>query len=168
MKFRVTRRALEIVPESEVDEAYIEDTLGLRRDCDAILLVRKNALGLMSLGHLTTSTYGAAFVEVSPELRTKIRDGKTPMEKNDMLSASDLSPQHFHINEVMQWFKHDHLPEHLQEVVRPIAELAQLMVTMVDEDHGGPELTKGLAKLLEAKDCFVRSAIRAERIKSTK
>lgn len=49
------------------------------------------------------------------------------------------------------------LPEHLYVIAGKCHELAFGMV------HGrladGPELTTGLRKLLEAKDCFVRQAI---------
>jgi len=57
--------------------------------------------------------------------------------------------------QVLQWFEHDHLPVHLQEVVKPIEELATKLVEL----GTGPEMTTGLRKLLEAKDCFVRAAI---------
>lgn len=57
--------------------------------------------------------------------------------------------------QVLQWFESDHLPEHLQQVVKPIAELAEKLVNV----GTGPEMTVGLRKLLEAKDCFVRAAI---------
>ncbi len=53
-------------------------------------------------------------------------------------------------------FNFDHLPEHLQEVSKPCHDLA---ATMIDRLPDGPELTVGLRKLLEAKDCFVRAAI---------
>lgn len=39
---------------------------------------------------------------------------------------------------------------------RDCAELADRMVERLDD---GPELTAGLRKLLEAKDCFVRAAL---------
>ncbi len=45
----------------------------------------------------------------------------------------------------MKFFKCDHLPEKLQEVSKPIWDLA--------------EKSAGLRKLLEAKDCFVRSKL---------
>jgi hypothetical protein len=39
---------------SDQEEAYIEDTLGLKNDGDAILLVRKNAHGLSCPAYLET------------------------------------------------------------------------------------------------------------------
>jgi len=57
MKFVVGRRGISIIPEGEQDEAYIEDTLGLKRDQDAVLLVRQNAHGLSCMGNLTTAPF---------------------------------------------------------------------------------------------------------------
>lgn len=57
---------------------------------------------------------------------------------------------------IMRYFKYDHLPAHLQEVSKPIGELAKAMDAALPN---GPEKTTGLRKLLEAKDCFVRSAL---------
>jgi hypothetical protein len=57
---------------------------------------------------------------------------------------------------VLRYFEYKHLPPHLRAVSAPCAELA---VTMADMLPSGPELTVGLRKLLEAKDCFVRAAL---------
>jgi hypothetical protein len=58
---------------------------------------------------------------------------------------------------ILSHFAYAHLPSHLQEVSRPICELAQSIADNPDLD--GPEVTAGLRKLLEAKDCFVRAAL---------
>ena len=57
---------------------------------------------------------------------------------------------------IMKFFAYEHLPPHLREVSQPVAELAQKMAT---ELPPGPELSAGLRKLLEAKDCFVRAKL---------
>lgn len=57
---------------------------------------------------------------------------------------------------ILRHFRFEHLPEHLQAVSRPVGELAN---SMIDQLPDGPELTTGLRKLLEAKDCFVRAAL---------
>jgi hypothetical protein len=57
---------------------------------------------------------------------------------------------------LLDLFAFGHLPDHLQKVSMPLAALAAAMVTQLGE---GPELTTGLRKLLEAKDCFVRQAV---------
>lgn len=56
---------------------------------------------------------------------------------------------------ILQYFAYGHLPAHLQQVSQPFAELARSMA----EQFEGPELTAGLRKLLEAKDCMVRAAL---------
>lgn len=56
---------------------------------------------------------------------------------------------------ILKHFTFAHLPEHLQEISRPICELAHEMAAKLD----GPELTAGLRKLLEAKDALVRAKV---------
>lgn len=58
---------------------------------------------------------------------------------------------------ILEHFKYEHLPLNLQVVSRPVCELAHVMAETQGLD--GPELTAGLRKLLEAKDCFVRAAL---------
>jgi hypothetical protein len=61
------------------------------------------------------------------------------------------STQHF-----APLFAFAHLPENLRRTSMQCAELAQ---DMVDTLPDGPELSAGLRKLLEAKDCFVRAGL---------
>ena len=56
---------------------------------------------------------------------------------------------------ILKHFEFGHLPERLQRVSRPFRSLAYQMAEELD----GPELTAGLRKLLEAKDCMVRAAL---------
>jgi len=49
-------------------------------------------------------------------------------------------------------FNYDHLIGHAQAISRVCHDTAQ---EMIDELHDGPELTSGLRKLWEAKNCFV-------------
>lgn len=60
------------------------------------------------------------------------------------------------IEHILQFFKFDHLPENLQKVSKPFADLAQMMATTLP---GNAETTAGLRKLLEAKDCAVRAVL---------
>lgn len=62
------------------------------------------------------------------------------------------------MTQIMKYFQFDHLPQDLQSVSKPIAELAIAMDTTLPD---GPEKSAGLRKLLEAKDCFVRSKLDA-------
>lgn len=54
----------------------------------------------------------------------------------------------------IQFFEYEHLPVQLQAVSKPMSELAHFME---DTLPNGPEKSAGMRKLLEAKDCFVRS-----------
>jgi hypothetical protein len=53
-------------------------------------------------------------------------------------------------------FEYAHLPEHLQVISEPFANLARHMLLQLQD---GPELSAGLRKLVEAKDCAVRQAV---------
>lgn len=57
---------------------------------------------------------------------------------------------------IVRYFAWAHLPDHLKAISMPMAYSA---LGMVDCLNDGPELTAGLRKLLEAKDCFVRAAL---------
>lgn len=57
---------------------------------------------------------------------------------------------------IMKYFAYEHLPPKLQEVSKPIGELAK---QMDDSLPDGAEKSAGLRKLLEAKDCLVRALL---------
>lgn len=59
---------------------------------------------------------------------------------------------------IARFFSSGHLPAHLRPTAQACEVLAGQMIAALPE---GPELTAGLRKLLEAKDCFVRSALTA-------
>jgi len=63
---------------------------------------------------------------------------------------------HPSVEAILQYFEYRHLPVALQAVSRPVAELAQHMAETLPQNA---ELTTGLRKLLEAKDCLVRAAL---------
>lgn len=56
---------------------------------------------------------------------------------------------------LLQLFKFEHLPPHLQETSKKFAEVAAYIDTL----PSNPETTTALRKLLEAKDCAVRSLL---------
>lgn len=58
-----------------------------------------------------------------------------------------------------RFFEYEHLPAYLQDFSRPCHDLAALMIDTIPDN---PELTVGLRKLMEAKDCFVRAALDAK------
>jgi ferritin-like protein len=57
---------------------------------------------------------------------------------------------------LLQFFKYEHLPNHLQDVSKPFAYLAGIVDEVLPEN---PEKTMAMRKILEAKDCAVRSAL---------
>lgn len=59
-------------------------------------------------------------------------------------------------NPIMKYFEYSHLPDHLQDISKPIGELAKEMDRKLPD---GPEKSAGLRKLLEAKDCMVRAKL---------
>jgi hypothetical protein len=71
-------------------------------------------------------------------------------------------PGHPAISELLQYFEFKHLPPHLAKVSEWCHDLAHKVACGDSTIAEGPELTAGLRKLLEAKDCFVRAAIRVE------
>lgn len=64
--------------------------------------------------------------------------------------------RHPSVAQLLKQFAWEHLPHHLQEVSRPLGETALHMVDILSD---GPELSTGLRKLLEAKDCLVRARL---------
>ena len=57
---------------------------------------------------------------------------------------------------LLQFFKYEHLPEKLKAKSKPFADLADILIDTLPEN---PESTTALRKLLEAKDCAVRSML---------
>ena len=63
---------------------------------------------------------------------------------------------------ILEWFSYDHLPEGNIQYVSSL--FTQLAYTLSNGfSISDPELTMGLRKLLEAKDCFVRVAVKEQR-----
>lgn len=59
------------------------------------------------------------------------------------------------IQHVLQFFKYEHLPPHLQGVSKPFSDLANQLA----EGPANPETTVALRKLLESKDAAVRAVV---------
>ena len=57
---------------------------------------------------------------------------------------------------IIKYFAYQHLPAHLQEVSKPIGDLATLMDESLPD---GAEKSACLRKLLEAKDALVRAKL---------
>lgn len=85
----------------------------------------------------------------------KNEDDLTGTEYLRHLAAS----RHESVRQVVQWFDWGHLPEGLPRDTSGSVGLTAS--DMLESLPDSPELTAGLRKLLEAKDCFVRAAIAA-------
>lgn len=59
----------------------------------------------------------------------------------------------------IKFFQYKHLPKKLQEISKPVCDLANQMEDILPD---GPEKSAGMRKLLEAKDCFVRAVVPAD------
>jgi hypothetical protein len=55
---------------------------------------------------------------------------------------------------LIKFFKYEHLPEKLKAISKPYCDLAQIMF---DSYPNNTESTTAMRKLLEAKDCAVRA-----------
>jgi hypothetical protein len=75
-------------------------------------------------------------------------------DADPMMSEHQLHPA---TAQILRYFDHAHLPPHLQVVSAPFAELAHYVAETLQLE--GAELTTGLRKMLEGKDCVVRSAL---------
>ena len=60
------------------------------------------------------------------------------------------------MEKLIQFFEWKHLPAHLQDVSKPFCDLANNMLADLPSN---PESTVAMRKLLEAKDCAVRSVL---------
>lgn len=78
------------------------------------------------------------------------------MWEGEPFPPANVPSMHPATEHIMQFFAFRHLPPHLQDVSKPFHLLA---ATMIEQCPESPELTAGLRKLLEAKDCFVRAAL---------
>lgn len=63
---------------------------------------------------------------------------------------------------LLRFFKHGHLTGEARTVSMECGNLARKMAERLCDSDQGAEVTTGLRKLLEAKDCFVRATIREE------
>ena len=74
----------------------------------------------------------------------------------ESLPQPKLEGRHPGIVALYKFFEFGHLPPHLAIIALSSASLAASMIDLLPD---GPELTVGLRKLLEAKDCFVRAEV---------
>lgn len=72
------------------------------------------------------------------------------------MDKASLKGRHPATTGILQYFAYDHLPVPLSGISQICHDVAYDMVSKLPD---GPELTTGLRKLLEAKDCFVRASL---------
>jgi hypothetical protein len=75
--------------------------------------------------------------------------------------AINATGRHRAVRDVTQWFDFHHLHGLPRDVSARVADVAADMLRLIPADD--PELTRGLHKLIEAKDCLVRAAIASQR-----
>ena len=66
---------------------------------------------------------------------------------------------HPELEPIIRFFQYSHLPTHLARISQPFHELACEIIENEDLNDTA-ERYEGLRKLLEAKDCIVRSALK--------
>lgn len=90
----------------------------------------------------------------------KIPDNPNTHDVPDVETFLERMMEHRHpsVAEKLQFFHYSHLPEPLMNISQHCAVLALDMCNNLPDT---PQLSLGLQKLLEAKDCFVRTGITA-------
>lgn len=73
------------------------------------------------------------------------------------MSDSVWSDRHPSVRHFEPLFAYNHLPPQLREISRPFGELAETLLGLLPDDS--PEVSAGLRKLVEAKDCAVRARV---------
>lgn len=99
---------------------------------------------------MSEKTITDAFIEQQDERKQQSIERRAYEQRRVTDTISD--PQS---RMLLEFFRFEHLPPHLQEISKPCGELADTMAKKLE----GPELEAGLRKLLEAKDCFVRALV---------
>lgn len=69
-------------------------------------------------------------------------------------APAEFTPEEIKQDQVLKYFHYQHLPAALQPLSKPFCELARFLV---DNTPRCAERTVALRKLVEAKDCAVRS-----------
>jgi hypothetical protein len=71
-----------------------------------------------------------------------------------------FTEQEIELNQILKYFKYQHLPAHLQETSKSFARLAKFIVDNIPSNRANiAERTVALRKLLEAKDAAVRAKL---------
>lgn len=80
------------------------------------------------------------------------------LSEDDIAKIDDLSLELYNFFPILRYFEYSHLPMHIQYIPESFKSIAFcLATTSIRHDKNLQETEAGLRKLLEAKDCFVRS-----------
>jgi len=101
------------------------------------------------------ATVGDGVMEYHPGYLVEYPDGYKSWSPKEQFEEAYSEANEECTSPIMKYFVYKHLPEHLQEISRPIGLLAMQMDMLPDS----AEKSAGLRKLLEAKDCLVRAAL---------
>jgi hypothetical protein len=88
-------------------------------------------------------------------------------QANKKVMSGAGGTREFRPEQILKYFKYDHLPPFLQAVSKPFCDLAHSIAGETTHGHQGvcdvlppgPERTVALRKLLEAKDAAVRTLV---------
>lgn len=69
---------------------------------------------------------------------------------------SEMNQSH---KRVLKYMVYEHLPKDLQKISKPLCDLSYEMELLCRESNDPAEVTVGLRKIMEAKDCFVRAML---------
>jgi hypothetical protein len=70
--------------------------------------------------------------------------------------AQKYAHRHFSVVQALRWLDCDHLPDNLRAISIVLTAAADQLLEQLED---GPQLTRGLHALIEAKDCMVRQAV---------
>lgn len=117
---------------------------------------REIFIEIESVGHVKKGI----FIRFSPEKNVLLTAIQESVEKEGPIAKLEVHPpvaqRHQSVQDICKYFTYAHLPLPQQAIVEPICSTIDIILAQVPD---GPEVTVGLRKLLEAKDCFVRASL---------
>jgi hypothetical protein len=129
----------------EIDHLFASITLCMARDTPN---------GLMK----TTAVLDEDGVPYRPDTVGQFSTSQTITAQVPLTVVDWVPPKGaFEYDEMLKLFKYEHLPSHLQAVSKPFGVLAYWMFSCLPD---GRQREEGLQRLLEAKDCAVRAALK--------
>lgn len=94
-------------------------------------------------------------INIPQKVFETLRSHNFPTTYKNLAQSLSYESNEF-VNPILKYFEYSHLPPHLQEISKPICDIAKHYNDTIKDS---PEKSAGLRKLLEAKDCLVRAAL---------